>query len=284
MIIIESEFNGFCKGVSMALSLVDKAINTGTPVFLTNEIIHNTPVSEAYEKKGVRVINDDILIKTGMVVVAAHGETDARIVELQHIAKCVKDGTCPVVEKRKRDIKEQLQNGELVVLFVKSRSHAEVKTLINDQSKLYVISNKDDLQNFIKLTSSLFRSLYVHTQTTLKKELTDEFLDTLKPHYKNVYLSSSICQDCYKRQLDAKRIGTITDAVVVVGSPHSSNARELERVVKEMGKNAFLVETQNDIPLEITKFEKVGIISSASSSYEMFKSIVSHIKSMKSQP
>ena len=40
MNVIESEYNGFCKGVTDALSLVDKAVKTGTPVFLTEEIIH----------------------------------------------------------------------------------------------------------------------------------------------------------------------------------------------------------------------------------------------------
>lgn len=280
MTVIESDYNGFCKGVSFALSLLDKALETGTPVFLTGEIIHNTPVSKHYENLGVRI--KDSKNVNGTVVVAAHGETDKNLEELTASACKVLNGTCPVVENRKSLIKQHFQEGKLVVLFVKSLSHAEVKTLINDNKDLNVISTCEELFDFIRKTSDSSRSLYVHTQTTFKKERTEEFLKALKPFYKDVILSSSVCPDCFLRQKDAKRIALASECVIVVGSSHSSNAGELVRVINSTGAKGVLIETEGGIPQEIYKYNTVGIISSASSSYDSFKAIVNRLKNTSS--
>ena len=281
MNVIESEYNGFCKGVTDALSLVDKAVKTGTPVFLTGEIIHNTPVTEYYQKLGVRIIDQKEV--SGTVVVAAHGETDANLKKLSISGVNILNGTCPVVEARKRLIDKQYKSGELVVLFVKSRSHAEVKTLINDNN-LNVVSDLTELNDFINRTASPSRILYVHTQTTFKKEKTEDYVNRLRPFYKDVVVSSSVCKDCYNRQCSAERIARLSDCVIVVGSSHSSNAGELIKVINNVGSKGVLVESEHDIPDYVFDFQNVGIISSASSSYERFKAIVRCLKNTRSLP
>ena len=54
------------------------------------------------------------------------------------------------------------------------------------------------------------------------------------------------------------------DAMVVVGGKNSANTRRLAAIVASLGKPAFLVEDESEIPVEAGRYRKVGVTAGAS--------------------
>lgn len=276
MQVITSKHSGFCNGVKRSLKLLDEALMGGSPVFLTGEIVHNTLVQKSCEDRGVKIIGE---ITPGdsksPLLIAAHGATDDAINFFNKNFKDVIDGTCPVVSKRKSDISKDVKDGACVVLFVKNTTHSEVVTLINNISdeKLHIIQSKGDLDAFIKNHKDA-QSVVVHTQTTFPRKIALEFIETLNEHFDSVDVKSEICMDCLNRQRDVINHIDDVDALIVVGSSHSSNANELTRIAKDKGKDAFIVESPDDVSEHFYKYSSVYVISSASSSESVFEQIV----------
>lgn len=280
MQVITSKHSGFCNGVKRSLKLLDEALMGGSPVFLTGEIVHNTLVQKSCEDRGVKIIGD---ITRGSskspLLIAAHGATDEAINFFKKNFKDVIDGTCPVVSKRKSDISKDVKDGACVVLFVKNITHSEVVTLINNISdeKLHIIQSASDLDAFIKNHKDA-QSVVVHTQTTFPRKIALEFIETLNEHFDSVDVKSEICKDCLNRQRDVINHIDDVDALIVVGSSHSSNANELTRIAKDKGKDAFIVESPNDVSEHFYKYSSVYVISSASSSESVFEQIVQKLQ------
>lgn len=280
MQVITSKHSGFCNGVKRSLKLLDEALMGGSPVFLTGEIVHNTLVQKSCEDRGVKIIGE---ITRGdsksHLLIAAHGATDEAINFFNKNFKDVIDGTCPVVSKRKSDISKDVKDGACVVLFVKNTVHSEVVTLINNISdeKLHIIQSKGDLDAFIKNHKDA-QSIVVHTQTTFPRKIALEFIETLNEHFDSVDVKSEICKDCLNRQRDVINHIDDVDALIVVGSNHSSNANELTRIAKDKGKDAFIVESPDDVSEHFYKYSSVYVISSASSSESVFEQIVQKLQ------
>ena len=280
MQVITSKYSGFCNGVKRSLKLLDEALMGGSPVFLTGEIVHNTLVQKKCEDRGVKIIGE--ITRGGSnspLLIAAHGATDDAINFFNKNFKDVIDGTCPVVSKRKSDISKDVKDGACVVLFVKNKTHSEVVTLINNISdeKLHIIQSKGDLDAFIKSHKDA-QSVVVHTQTTFPRKIALEFIETLNEHFDSVDVKSEICRDCLNRQRDVINHIDDVDALIVVGSSHSSNANELTRIAKDKGKDAFIVESSDDIDKDFYKYSSVYVISSASSSENVFEQIVQKLQ------
>lgn len=280
MQVITSKHSGFCNGVKRSLKLLDEALMGGSPVFLTGEIVHNTLVQKSCEDRGVKIIGEITPWSSqSPLLIAAHGATDDAINFFNKNFKDVLDGTCPVVSKRKSDISKDVKDGACVVLFVKNTVHSEVVTLINNISdeKLHIIQSKGDLDTFIKNHKDA-QSIVVHTQTTFPRKIALEFIETLNEHFDSVDVKSEICKDCLNRQRDVINHIDDVDALIVVGSNHSSNANELTRIAKDKGKEAFIVESSDDIDKEFYKYSSVYVISSASSSESVFEQIVQKLQ------
>lgn len=280
MQVITSKHSGFCNGVKRSLKLLDEALMGGSPVFLTGEIVHNTLVQKSCEDRGVKIIGEITpWCSKSSLLIAAHGATDDAINFFNKNFKDVIDGTCPVVSKRKSDISKDVKDGACVVLFVKNITHSEVVTLINNISdeKLHIIQSKGDLDTFIKNHKDA-QSVVVHTQTTFPRKIALEFIETLNEHFDSVDVKSEICKDCLNRQRDVINHIDDVDALIVVGSNHSSNANELTRIAKDKGKDAFIVESPNDVSEHFYKYSSVYVISSASSSESVFEQIVQKLQ------
>jgi 4-hydroxy-3-methylbut-2-enyl diphosphate reductase len=75
------------------------------------------------------------------------------------------------------------------------------------------------------------------TQTTLSVDDTREVIDALKARFPEITgpHTQDICYATTNRQEAVKRVATLVDAVIVVGSPNSSNSQRLREVAERAG-------------------------------------------------
>ncbi len=87
------------------------------------------------------------------------------------------------------------------------------------------------------------------TQTTLSIDDTRHIIDALKRRFLELATAKSddICYAMQNRQNGVKELAQVADAILVVGSPQSSNATRLVEVARARGTRAYLVDSIRDI-------------------------------------
>ena len=73
-----------------------------------------------------------------------------------------------------------------------------------------------------------------------------------------------VCRASQERQDAVTRLAREVEAVVVAGSPHSSNARRLCETAERCGVRAVFAEGAADLPQDIFGLRRVGLTSGAS--------------------
>ena len=68
------------------------------------------------------------------------------------------------------------------------------------------------------------------------------------------------------------------DAVLIIGSAHSSNARRLMEIARRTGVAAFLIDDASQITAQMLSFDRVGITSGASTPQYLFDGVVSALE------
>ncbi|MBY0370384.1 4-hydroxy-3-methylbut-2-enyl diphosphate reductase, partial [bacterium] len=92
---------GFCAGVNMAVSSLERALTLfGAPIYVFHEIVHNSHVVQSFQKRGVVFVNDLEEAPEGSVLLfSAHG-VSPQIRERAEARKLKAiDATCPFVTK-----------------------------------------------------------------------------------------------------------------------------------------------------------------------------------------
>src|SRR5262249_53980455 len=92
---------GFCAGVNMAIESLDRALELfGTPIYAYHEIVHNRPVVERFQKKGVIFVESiDEIPEGATVLYSAHGVApEIREASGRRNLRAI-DATCPLVTK-----------------------------------------------------------------------------------------------------------------------------------------------------------------------------------------
>lgn len=288
MEVIASKFNGFCNGVLRSISLLESEMDTGTPIFISSELVHNNIVTNKYQKKNIHFLseilneNADIknesipLTKKSTLVLAAHGIPYYKLDKYRNNFNKIIDGTCPIVKVRQEQIRNTLENtSDEILLFVKNTSHSEVLTLCDNYKtdRLHIIELNTPTNKLLSLDKDkLYR---IHTQTTFPSSELQKYLEFLTLQNFEFSLESSICPSCKERQEECNALCLKCTNIIVVGSSHSSNANELKRIAKDNGIQSYLVEKKEDLnTIELDSGEICGVISSASSSSETFASIL----------
>jgi 4-hydroxy-3-methylbut-2-enyl diphosphate reductase len=117
------------------------------------------------------------------------------------------------------------------------------------------------------------------TQTTLSVDDTAEIVAALKRRYPRIAgpHKEDICYATTNRQEVVKRVAPLVDALIVVGSPNSSNSQRLREVAERAGcKIARLVLHASDIDWsEFTTVKRLGITAGASAPEILVDEIIS---------
>ena len=254
---------GFCAGVVRAIEAVERAIERyGPPVYVRHEIVHNRYVVESLKAKGAIFVEDlsEIPDTDAPVIFSAHGVPKSVPAEAASRKFFAIDATCPLVTKVHREAEIHHKRGRKVLL-IGHAGHPEVVGTMGQlpEGAVQLVQSVSEIAT-LKIENP--DNLAYVTQTTLSLDDTAEIVEALKRRFPNIISphKQDICYATTNRQEAIKDISPTVDAVIVVGSPNSSNSQRLREVAERSGcPNARLVDGARD--LDWSLYENVRAIA-----------------------
>ena len=259
---------GFCAGVVRAIDAVERALaKFGPPVYVRHEIVHNRYVVEALKAKGAIFVEEleEVPDTSAPVIFSAHGVAKSVSAQAASRNLLAIDATCPLVTKVHREAEIYHKRGRKVLLVGHS-GHPEVVGTMGQLPPGAVV-----LVELVEAVAELrledVADLAYVTQTTLSLDdsqaivsaLTRRFPQIVGPH------KEDICYATTNRQAAVKQVAPHVDAVIVVGSPNSSNSQRLREVAERAGAPAQLVQGRSEIDWRMfTGIASLGISAGAS--------------------
>jgi 4-hydroxy-3-methylbut-2-enyl diphosphate reductase len=242
---------GFCAGVVRAIETVEQALaRFGAPVYVRHEIVHNRYVVESLKRKGAVFVEElDEIPDTGApVIFSAHGVPKSIPAEAQKRNLFALDATCPLVTKVHREAQIHHKRGREIVL-IGHAGHPEVVGTIGQlpDGAITLVQSVGEVAGFVPRDPD---NLAYATQTTLSVDDTADIVAALKERFPNIHgpHKEDICYATTNRQEVVKKVAPRVDAMLVVGSPNSSNTQRLKEVAERAGcARAALVERADAI-------------------------------------
>ena len=257
---------GFCFGVKRAVDKVYEQIGkTEKPIYTYGPIIHNEQVVGDLQEKGVEVIDTLEELKTirdAVVVIRSHGVGKDVYDILKENGVEIVDATCPYVKKIHRIVEKQTAEGRRV-LIVGSEDHPEVQGIKGwGDERTKVIENMDD---FRRLELPEDEKLCIVSQTTFNYKKFQDLVEKISKTRYDITVLNTICNATQERQVEAMRIASQVDVMLVIGGKHSSNTQKLYDICRKECKNTYYIQTLGDFNPEcISSVRSVGITAGAS--------------------
>jgi 4-hydroxy-3-methylbut-2-enyl diphosphate reductase len=260
---------GFCAGVVRAIESVERALTLyGPPVYVRHEIVHNRYVVDSLRKKGAIFVEElaEVPDDGAPVIFSAHGVPRPVPQEAARRNLLAFDATCPLVTKVHREAEIHYRRGREIVL-IGHAGHPEVVGTMGQlpAGSITLVEDEGDVDGFIPRDEA--KLAYV-TQTTLSVQDTQHLVDRLKARFPHIVgpHKEDICYATTNRQEAVRRVAPLVDAMVVVGSPNSSNSQRLKEVAEKSGCD-FAVLIDRAANIDWTQFahvERLGVTAGAS--------------------
>ncbi len=228
---------GFCAGVDRAIRIVELALEKwGAPVYVRHEIVHNKFVVDDLREKGAIFVEELSECPTDRpVVFSAHGVPKSVPEEADARNMIYVDATCPLVSKVHIEAERHYSNG-LQMVMVGHTGHPEtIGTMgqLPDGEVLLVETAEDAKTLEVRDPETL---AYI-TQTTLSVDDTAEVVAALRERFPAIVgpHKEDICYATTNRQEAVKAVAPRVEALIVIGSPNSSNSQRLVEVGRRAG-------------------------------------------------
>ncbi len=229
---------GFCAGVVRAIDVVELALKRyGAPVYVRHEIVHNKYVVEDLKAKGAVFVKElhEIPDTSAPVIFSAHGVAKSVPAEADRRKLFSIDATCPLVTKVHREADIHHRRGRALIM-IGHAGHPEVEGT-KGQLPEGAVTLVETIADVEALVPSDPTNLAFITQTTLSVDDTAEIVAVLKARFPAIVgpHKEDICYATTNRQEAVKNVAPFVDAMIVVGSPNSSNSQRLREVADRAG-------------------------------------------------
>ncbi|KKB08843.1 4-hydroxy-3-methylbut-2-enyl diphosphate reductase [Devosia chinhatensis] len=270
---------GFCAGVDRAIQIVELALQKyGAPVYVRHAIVHNKYVVEGLKAKGAVFVEEleEIPDTEAPVVFSAHGVPKSVPAAARTRNMFFLDATCPLVSKVHVEASRHFEEGHEIVLI----GHAGHPEVIGTMGQLppgavTLIETVADAHKFSPRDPD---ALAFVTQTTLSVDDTREIVAALRSRFPaiNGPHKEDICYATTNRQEAIKAVAPRVDAMIVVGSPHSSNSQRLVEVALRSGcRVATLVDRASDIDWTLYgDLTSLGVSAGASAPESLVEEVI----------
>nr|WP_295383654.1 4-hydroxy-3-methylbut-2-enyl diphosphate reductase [Pseudoxanthomonas sp.] len=240
--------------------------------------MHNKYVVEGLKAKGAVFVEelDEIPETEAPVVFSAHGVPKSVPADAKARNMFFLDATCPLVSKVHVEASRHFEEGHEIVLI----GHAGHPEVIGTMGQLpagavTLIETVDDANAF---TPKNPETLAFVTQTTLSVDDTREIVAALRARFPSINgpHKEDICYATTNRQEAIKAVAPLVDAMIVVGSPHSSNSQRLVEVALRNGcKVATLVDRASEIDWSVYgDIKSLGVSAGASAPESLVEEVI----------
>jgi len=276
---------GYCHGVVDAFRIAKRVReSTDGPVHMLGQLVHNTHATDDLQRQGILLVDPPNRlagldrIESGTVIFTAHGvspQVKQRAAEQGLVAV---DATCSDVV-RTHDLVRDLAGRGYEVVYVGRKGHPEPEGVMGEApGHVHLVQDLADVEA-LDLAGD---RVAVTCQTTLSMWDTEELIEAVRRRYPDAEVHNEICRATQERQEAAVAAAREVDAVVVVGSPRSSNSCRLVEVVRKLaGKPAYLVDSVDDIEHRwFAGLRRVGVTSGASTPTQLTRRVVEYLESL----
>ena len=270
---------GFCAGVDRAIQIVELALEKyGAPVYVRHAIVHNKYVVDGLRDKGAIFVEElSEIPETGSpVVFSAHGVPKSVPADAKSRNMFFLDATCPLVSKVHVEAQRHYSEGHEIVL-IGHRGHPEVVGTMGQlpPGSITLIETLADVATFMPRDPE---NLAFVTQTTLSVDDTRDIVVALQQRFPAITAphKEDICYATTNRQEAVKSVAPEVDAMIVVGSPNSSNSLRLVEVAERSGcKIAMLVDRAAEIDWSrLEGIRTLGVSAGASAPEQLVDEVI----------
>jgi 4-hydroxy-3-methylbut-2-enyl diphosphate reductase len=273
---------GFCAGVDRAIAIVEQALaQYGAPIYVRHEVVHNRYVVDDLRAKGAVFVEELDEVPPGATVIfSAHGVSKAVQAEAAARGLRVFDATCPLVTKVHVEIAKMRDAGREIVM-IGHAGHPEVEgTMGQCDGGVYLVESVGDVERLVVRAPD--RLAYV-TQTTLSVDDAAAIVDALRRRFPAIVgpKKDDICYATQNRQDAVKLMAPQVDAVIVVGSPNSSNSNRLREVAANRGVPAYMIDRASQLdPAWVATAKRVGVTAGASAPEILVREVIDRLREL----
>jgi 4-hydroxy-3-methylbut-2-enyl diphosphate reductase len=268
---------GFCFGVTKAVNLARKLLDKEKKLLCLGDLVHNAVVMDELKNKGFCVIKDTKSVKNAPFIIRSHGLPPSVLKEIKNSNVPIFDATCSFVKKVQNLVKTFAEKNFFIFLVGDSQ-HPEIQALKEIAGKNCLIISPYNPKVNKKITH---KQCAIIAQTTLSSEMYKSAIKKIVEKFpdKDIEILNTICPVSIKRQQEAKNLAKNTDLFLVVGGKKSSNTKKLFIIGKNINNNTYQIEKLSDLEnIEIEKFNKIGIISGASTDINFINILINNLK------
>ena len=279
---------GFCAGVDRAIEIVKRTLEVfGAPIYVRHEVVHNKFVVDDLKARGAIFVEELDEVPDGATVIfSAHGVSQAVRTEAERRGLKVFDATCPLVTKVHLEVSRTSRRGRDMVL-IGHAGHPEVEGTMGqwradaEAGQIHLVEDIDDVA---ALELKQPGNCAYTTQTTLSVDDTRDIIAALRARFPNIQgpKHDDICYATQNRQ-DAVRdlVRDGCDAVLVVGSPNSSNSNRLRELAEREGAAAWLIDNAGQIdPAWIASHKRIGVTAGASAPEVLVQGVLERLREL----
>jgi 4-hydroxy-3-methylbut-2-en-1-yl diphosphate reductase len=273
---------GFCAGVDRAIEIVERALQLhGAPIYVRHEVVHNKFVVADLRGKGAIFVEDlDEVPEGATVIFSAHGVSQAVRRDAESRGLKVFDATCPLVTKVHVEVARMREQGREIVM-IGHRGHPEVEGTMGQSAEgMYLVEKPSDVA---RLAVKDPGNLAFVTQTTLSVDDAQQTIQALRARFPEIVgpKKDDICYATQNRQDAVKLLAGQCDAVIVVGSPNSSNSNRLREVAENQGVPAHMVDNAAELlPEWVAGKRVVGVTAGASAPEVLVQQVVERLRAL----
>jgi 4-hydroxy-3-methylbut-2-enyl diphosphate reductase len=285
MEIVKISPRGYCYGVVDAMALAMhtvKNIDLPRPIYILGMIVHNSHVTEFFEKEGITTLDGanrlDILdkIEKGTVIFTAHGVSPEVRRRARDKGLTVVDATCPDVTRTHDLIREKTAQ-DYNVIYIGKKGHPEPEGAIGvAPDRVHLIEKLEEIEH-LKLDD---KKIIITNQTTMSQWDIKHIMNKLLEHFPGAEIHNEICLATQVRQEAVAEQAKEADLCIVVGDPKSNNSNRLAQVSEQIaGVKAYRISDISELQLTWLKpVRKVAVTSGASTPTPITREVVQFLE------